>query len=67
MNPTYEMSGLGSEHGDKPQRRTAVNQLPFLHRETRSQDLDKSSSVVEIDSRSKVVLQELLRKTSCGK
>lgn len=48
MNPTYEMSGAGSEHADKRQRQRLTNQLPILHRETKSHDAAISSSLVEI-------------------
>lgn len=65
MNPTYEMSGAGSEHADKRRRRRLTNQLPILHRETQSHDAAISSSLVEIVSGGRIASQELLCKNSC--
>jgi hypothetical protein len=48
MNPTYEMSGAGSEHADKRQRQRLTNQLPIPHSETRSHDAAISTSLVWI-------------------
>lgn len=46
MNPTYEVSGLGSEHVHKSQRERLTNQLPILHRETLSHDVAIPISLV---------------------
>jgi hypothetical protein len=48
MNPTYEMSGAGSEHADKRQRQSLTNQLPIPHFETMSHDTAISTSLVWI-------------------
>jgi hypothetical protein len=66
MNATYEVGGQGSEHVHNHQRQRLIIQLPILRFETRSHDMAKSISLVEIDSRSIRDLQELLCKTSCG-
>jgi len=66
MNPTYEMSGAGSEHADKRPRERLTNQLPILHRETRSHDSAISTSLVGIVSDAASVPQEILCKNSCG-
>jgi hypothetical protein len=65
VNPTYEMSRAGSEHGDKPQWNQPVNQLPFLHREMRSHNVDNCTSLLLIVSGVKSNQQELLCKRSC--
>ena len=48
MNPTYEMSGAGSEHADKRQRQRLTNQLPIPHAETKSHDAAMPTSLVWI-------------------
>ncbi|TDW22746.1 hypothetical protein EV650_1592 [Kribbella kalugense] len=66
MNATYEVGGAGSEHVHKRQRQSPTLQLSILNPETRSHDMAMSSSLLEIDSRSNRVPQELLCKNSCG-
>jgi hypothetical protein len=66
MNPTYEVSGAGSEHAHKRQSQSRTLQLSILHRETGSHDMAISTSLVEIASRSVSVPQELLYKSSCA-
>ncbi len=53
MDPTYEVSGAGSEHVHKSQRERLTNQLPILHRETQSHDVAIPISLVLFDSRLK--------------
>jgi hypothetical protein len=65
VNPTYEMSRAGSEHGDNAQWNQPVNQLPFLHRETSSHDVVICTSLLLIVSGVKGNQQELLCKSSC--
>jgi hypothetical protein len=65
VNPTYEMSRAGSEHADKTQPDRSVNQLPFLHPEMRSHDVDMCTSLLLIVSGVKGNQQELLCKSSC--
>jgi hypothetical protein len=65
MNPTYEVSGAGSEHVHKRQRQSRTLQLSILHPEIQSHDVAKSSSLVFFDSRLKRDPQELLHKISC--
>jgi len=52
VNPTYEVSGAGSEHVHKSQRERLTNQPIILHRETQSHDVTISTSLVGIGSRS---------------
>ena len=66
MNPTYEVSGAGSEHVHKRQSQSLTLQLSILNPETRSHDVAMSSSLLEIDSRSELITQEFLCKNSCG-
>src|ERR1700716_2718773 len=62
VNPTYEMCRAGSEHGDKPQRQSLTNQLPFLHVETQSHHATKSINLLVFHFGSK-----LIHKKSCAR
>jgi hypothetical protein len=66
MNPTYEVSGAGSEHAHKRQSQSRTLQLSILHLETRSHDVAISTSLVWIAASLKSDPQELLCKSSCG-
>jgi hypothetical protein len=61
VNPTYEMCRAGSEHGDKPQRQSLTNQLPFLHGETQSHHPTKSISLLGFRSGPEMIRNTGLR------